>query len=142
MTSSEKLNALSKEKLIENFQKLEEAFIQEISDKQKILLIAKPFFDSIMNIDVSKMTEISSTKVMGMAMDIWKLLSGNEPMMSWKNLGFGKKEEKAPIDFKRSISGVAKILSENGIQIPLDKAMETTEDDLNFIKLKLETLNQ
>jgi len=98
----------------------------------KVLLIAKPFFDAVMNIDISKIKNLGIMDITKIASELMKITENEDS--SWKKLNpFKKEEEKKEPDFKLMIIKAAQILDKNGISIQIDKALMTPKEDLEFI---------
>lgn len=120
----------------------------ETQTKEKILLIAKPFFDAFNNMDLSHAKEMGKIEIGFLVTDIYKLVNEDDEedtggKGNWFKSVFetkADKPEKKPKDYKQVVIKIANKLAEYGINVPVSKPLETTEDDLVFIKNQIEKL--
>ncbi len=127
------------------FSKIADEKEHELRTKEKILLIAKPFFDAFNNMDLSHAREMGKIEIGFLVTDIYKLVNeddDDDKSQGWFSGIFdGKnKQEKKPKDYKQVVIKIANKLKEFGIIVPVDKPLATTEDDLIFIKKQIENL--
>lgn len=154
MFKKKHIAAMERDVLESTFLEIQELFLKtsdekekELRTKEKILLIAKPFFDAFNNMDLSHAKEMGKIEIGFLVTDIYKLVNEDDEddktsKESWFAGVFQKKaeKEKKAKDYKQVVIKIANKLKEFGIIVPVDKPLATTEEDLVFIKNQIEKL--